>query len=257
MNTPTPQIIPTLDQIERMTPEAAHTAYCEGGWITVQAADGVTASAPCRACRAERNREALERSLSEAGIGARYLRATWDDLEQRGPIAELAAVGARIRDVIASGHNAILAGPPGTGKTQAATLLLADAIRAGASARIVNLGHVGMLVRASYDRSGAGMSEADAVKALAGVDLLAIDDLGAGETGEMKVELRVLYFAAEARHNARRPTIITTNLPPPGAMRLVGARIANRLMPLEAFNFAHGKNFRTPDPASGTAWRPG
>lgn len=225
-------------------PVEAHE--CEQGWI-YDSGEAVR----CADCDAADERAWLATRLTHSGVAPRYLDVTWDDLELVDPLPAIKAVS--IRDVLASGHNAAFAGPPGTGKTQAAVLLARAAVNAGASAAIENIGRAAMRVRAGYDQPG-GETEADVVRRLSDVAFLVLDDVGAGEAGEGKLELRLLYFITEARQSARKPTVITTNLEPKGLRDFLGARVANRLMPLEVFAFTHGRNFRTP--TGGTVWRP-
>lgn len=219
---------------------------CEQGWTY----DSGQAER-CPDCDAADERAWLAARLTQSGVAPRYLDVTWDDLEMVDPLPAIKAVS--IRDVLESGHNAAFAGPPGTGKTQAAVLLARAAVNTGASAAIENIGRAAMRVRAGYDQPG-GETEADVVRRLSDVAFLVLDDVGAGEAGEGKLELRLLYFITEARQSARRPTVITTNLEPKGLRDFLGARVANRLMPLEVFAFTHGRNFRTP--TGGTVWRP-
>lgn len=206
----------------------------------------------CPICQAADQRAWLVRRLSEAGVASRYFDVEWDDLEMVEPLPDIRAASSRIVDILRSGHNAVFAGPPGSGKTQAAVLMARAALDAQAGVAIENIGRAAMRVRADYGNR-EGETEAHVVEKLSGVDFLVLDDVGAGEAGEGKLELRLLYFITEARQSARKSTVITTNLDAKGLREFLGARVANRLMPLEVFAFTHGRNFRTP--AGGTAWR--
>lgn len=219
---------------------------CEDGWVYDE-----HGARPCPTCAAKDAEASLTRALQLAGVGERYFAVTWDDLEMVEPLPALRTAAGSILGVIESGHNALFSGKPGAGKTQAAVLLLRAAIQAGRTAALENIGRAAMTVRAGYD--GEGVSEADLVNRLSRVDLLVLDDIGAGEAGEGKLEKRLLYFITEARQNARKPTILTSNLTGRELAGLLEERVVNRLMPLEVFNFAHGRNFRAP--AGGTKWR--
>lgn len=258
---------PLLSEVTRMSPREVHDRYCDQrdllDGVTMNALGGLSviddspdypphpAHLNCPWCEIKKNELAARAAVQASGIGPRYFDTTWADLELVEPLPAIKAASERITDVLAKGHNALFAGPPGTGKTQAATLLVKAAIHAGRTARLENIGHAAMQIRAGYD--GDGPTEDLITHRMSKVDLLVIDDVGAGEAGDGKIEKRVLYFVLEARQNARKATVLTSNLTAQRVSDFLGARIINRLMPLEVFNFAHGKNFRAPSGVN--AWR--
>ena len=74
--------------------------------------------------------------------------------------------------------------------------------------------------------------------------LLVIDDFGAGQSAEAKVEGRLLYFAMESRQNNLKSTIITSNLNAKDVASELGKRVVDRLEPYTLMAFTHGTNFR-------------
>lgn len=226
-------------------PEDRHSAECREGYLTVQ--DGrYEQLLPCPVCKQKTAEDAemmrVEQSIERSGIGKRYFALEWGDLELLDPLPRVKEGCDSIAQIIDAGHSLLLYGAPGGGKTVAAVLAVKSAIRAGRTARIENLGRLASEIRGGYN--GVGLSENEVVRELSGVDLLALDDIGAGETANAEVERRILYLIMEARQNAAKPTIVTTNLSQLELVGVVGARIMNRLQPLTALAFKHGKNFR-------------
>lgn len=215
---------------------------CSNGWLHQD-----TGSRRCPTCAARDAEDRLAQQIRSSGIGERYLAVEWEHLELVEPLGRIKA--APLAKILAAGHSAAFTGDPGSGKTQAAVLLAKSTIRLSRTARLANIGRLAMQVRAAYDRQD-GPTEAEVVEQLAGVDLLVLDDVGAGEAGAAQVESRLLYFVTEARQNARRSTIVTTNLTGERLKERLGDRILNRLMPLRIFAFTHGRNFRAPTGAS-------
>ena len=197
--------------------------------------------------------EAFIKELRHNGVPERYLAVEWDDLEMVDPLPDIRAGCERIRDIIKAGHSLILCGPAGTGKTQAAMLIARAAVKQHCRVRVANVGRLASRIRAAY--SDDSTTEEYETRELERADLLVLDDVGAGESGEAKVERRLLYFVLEARQNARRPTVVTTNLTATALKEFLGDRLMNRLMPAEVVNFKHGRNFRRPTAA--TLWAPG
>jgi DNA replication protein DnaC len=244
----------TYQEVARLVAEHGahfvHEAHCDGvGAIRPWTGEWQYDVRPiqCPWCLERR----FAKMVDNAGVPERYAQKDWADLVMVDPLPLVKASCARIADVLASGHNLVMAGPPGSGKTQSAAMLVNAAIRTGHSAVFANLGRTAMEIRSSYDTPG-GTTERDETQRLARTDLLILDDVGAGEAAEGKVERRLLYFVTEERQNKKRSTVITTNLSAAELKSLVGLRIINRLMPLEVLNFTHGRNFRLPEGA--TMW---
>jgi len=225
-------------------PESDHV--CSDGMIENEEGQWVV----CPICQARKAEAMLKRRLQNAGIAERYLEIEWDDLEMVPPLPKIRRVAEKVGDLIQRGESAVFTGPVGSGKTQSALLLIKAAVRAGYEARVVNIGRLGVEVRSTWN-GGKGISENEAIRLMSAPDLLLLDDVGAGETRNAELERRLLYLALEARNQAQRPTLITTNLPVgakstrSGSLeQYLGGRIWDRLKPVVVLAFKHGKNFR-------------
>lgn len=205
----------------------------------------------CEECHTTAEATRIEHEIRTAGVGERYWTITWTDLELVEPFPQIRVAANQISSVLDAGDHLLLSGPPSSGKTQAAVLLIRAALEAHRSARLVNLGRAAMEIRAAY-KTDAGPTEDQVVQAASRPDLLVIDDLGAGETGAATLEQRILYLVLEERQNKRRSTVVTTNLAPTEIAERLGQRLLGRLQPLSTMQFRHGKNFRRP--SGKTAW---
>lgn len=125
------------------------------------------------------------------------------------------------------GLNLTLIGPRGTGKTQAATLLCAEAARAGHTALRLDWGRFARRVRASY--SDASLPHEDRqVEAAVAPALLLLDDVGAADRATDHNE-RLLTAVIGERHDRGRPTLLTANLGRAELERHLGPRAFDRL----------------------------
>lgn len=237
----------TPEEISTFDGDTSHHE-CDDGWLYTDAGDAIR----CPTCQAASDAQGALDRIKRAGIGDRYVNTTWDTLDMVEPLPALKAASDQITRILAKGDHLLLTGPPGSGKTQAAVLLAKDAINDGHGVHFLNLGRTAMEIRAAY-KTDNGPTEAQIVNLCSTVDLLIVDDLGAGESGNAAIEQRLLYLILETRQNERRSTVLTTNLTPKEVSDRLGARLIGRLQPLEVMAFRHGRNFRRPEGA--TAWR--
>ena len=112
----------------------------------------------------------------------------------------------------------------GTGKTTLAMLVSRAALQAGRSVAIYSLPRLLNLMRESIDSTTASF---DLLDRLAAVDLLHIDDLGAEHQTDWVLEQ--LYSIVNARYEARRAILATTNLTPEELSEQIGPRTVSRL----------------------------
>ena len=116
-------------------------------------------------------------------------------------------------------------GDVGTGKTTLAMLVSKAALDAGRTVAIYSLPRLLGLLRESIESEGGLV---DFLDRLAAVDLLHIDDLGAENRTDWVLEQ--LYSIVNARYEAERAIVATTNLMPDEAAEQLGARTVSRLV---------------------------
>lgn len=108
----------------------------------------------------------------------------------------------------------VLLGPRGTGKTQAAAMLVDAVLRAGESAQLVSWSAWWSRVKGSYGNDGSGESEDSLRKALLRPALVALDDVGSGLDVNSPHAWALFEGVVADRYDRGRPTVITTNLTP-------------------------------------------
>jgi len=201
---------------------------CDGGGFLI---DEQSNTARDCACRAARIASARTRSLA-GRIPRRYRGVSFD----RPPVSDLARTAPdQIRTVrryvqqvaqnLDAGKGLWIQGDVGTGKTTLAMLVSKAALDAGRSVAIYSLPRLLNLLRESMD-SEAGM--VDFMDRLTAVDLLHLDDLGAENQTDWVLEQ--LYSIVNARYEAERAIIATTNLMPDELSERLGARTVSRLV---------------------------
>ena len=121
-----------------------------------------------------------------------------------------------------------LIGPPGTGKSLLAAMILNELIlTAGLSCRYVKISRdFFQQLRATFNND-SGSSTETVFNDIARQDILVIDDFGIQSDSEW--EQRMLYDLVDARYEAELPTIITSNIDLDAVKNLFKGRIYSRL----------------------------
>jgi DNA replication protein DnaC len=203
-------------------------SVCDGSGFLI---DEATNTASDCACRAARIASARTRSLA-GRIPRRYQGVSFD----RPPVSDIARTAPeQIRSVrryvyaidenIDAGRGLWIQGSVGTGKTTLAMLVSKAALDAGRSVAIYSLPRLLNLLRESIDSEGGLL---DLLDRLTAVDLLHIDDLGAENRTDWVLEQ--LYSIVNARYEAERPIVATTNLMPDELSERLGPRTVSRLV---------------------------
>jgi DNA replication protein DnaC len=207
---------------------ACPLGVCDGGGFVIDEATNTASDCGCRAARI-----AGARTRSLAGrIPRRYQGVSFDrppvsDIARTAPeqIREVRRYVRQIEENIDGGRGLWIAGSVGTGKTTLAMLVSKSALDAGRSVAIYSLPRLLNLLRESMDTDGGLIGFLDR---LAQVDLLHIDDLGAENPTDWVLEQ--LYSIVNARYEAERAIVATTNLMPEKLSERLGPRTVSRFV---------------------------
>lgn len=133
-----------------------------------------------------------------------------------------------ITERLAEGEGMWLMGDVGTGKTTLAMLVSKAAVEAERAVAIYSLPRLLARIRRTYDAEAGEQSYLEFVERLTSVDLLHIDDLGAEKRSDWVLEQ--LYAIVNARYEAQRSIVVTTNLDQVALEEQIGPRTVSRLV---------------------------
>jgi DNA replication protein DnaC len=201
---------------------------CDGSGFIV---DEETNTASDCECRAGRIAGAQTRSLA-ARIPRRYQGVSFErppvsDIAKSAPdqVASVRRYVTNIEENLDRGRGLWIQGDVGTGKTTLAMLVSKAALKAGRSVAIYSLPRLLNLLREAMDSPEGKL---DFLDRLTAVDLLHLDDLGAENRTDWVLEQ--LYSIVNARYEAERAIVATTNLMPDDLAERLGARTVSRLV---------------------------
>lgn len=218
---------------------------CDQGFITIEEAQpGVAAlTRPCPACAARNAKKASRATLKAAGLTETIYDRTWDSLDLSHESWQLALGFAQEIDALIKDRTGLIfVGDYGRGKTQAATLTLAEAAAAGYHVERVKWGAFVRRVRSTYNRESK-LQEDDLIRALVAPDLLLLDDVGAADKHTEHNE-RLLTAVIDERYDQGRPIILTTNLGRAELEEHLGGRAFDRLWNNSETILFTGPNYR-------------
>jgi DNA replication protein DnaC len=183
---------------------------------------------PCR-CREQLVARGRARSLS-AVIPRKYRGVSFD----RPPVSAIHEPLVRpvrqfvrqLDERLAAGRGLWFEGSVGTGKTTLAMLVSKSALEAGRTVAIYSLPRLLAEIRQTFE-SGVPGAYVDFLQRLEDVDLLHVDDVGAERTSPWVLEQ--LYAIVNARYEAERSIVITTNLDRDELVAQITERTVSRL----------------------------
>jgi len=207
--------------------QACPLGRCDGSGFVIDEETNTAADCGCRRTRiAAAHTRRLAGRIPKRYQGVSFGRPPVSDLARTAP-DQVAAVRAFVRSVdtnVDAGRGLWIYGDVGTGKTTLAMLVSKAALEAGRSVAIYSLPRLLSLLRESMDTQGGLLEFMDR---LAAVDLLHIDDLGAENQTEWVLEQ--LYSIVNARYEACKAILATTNLEPDQLIDRLGERTVSRM----------------------------
>jgi DNA replication protein DnaC len=223
-----PADLSLLAPVARQREQRCALGVCDGSGFLID--EETNTASDCR-CRGARIAGARTRSLA-GRIPRRYQGVSFE----RPPVSDIARSAPdqvesvrryvlRIEHNLDRGRGLWIQGDVGTGKTTLAMLVSKAALQVGRSVAIYSLPRLLNLLREAMDsREG----KLDFLDRLTAVDLLHLDDLGAENRTDWVLEQ--LYSIVNARYEAERAIVATTNLMPDELAERLGARTVSRLV---------------------------
>ena len=225
---------PRVVDLGSRMPTGAHGAdscplgACDGSGFVVDEAMNTASDCGCRAGRiAKAQAKSLAGRIPNRYQGVSFDRPPVSDIARSAP-DQIQSVRRYVREIeqnLGCGRGLWIQGDVGTGKTTLAMLVSKAALDAGHSVAIYSLPRLLNLLREAMDSEEGKL---DFLDRLTAVDLLHIDDLGAEHRTDWVLEQ--LYSIVNARYEAERAIVATTNLMPDELSERLGARTVSRLV---------------------------
>ena len=218
----------TLTLLASRNPDGCPLGKCDGSGFLVDEETNTASDCRCRSRIIAKARvKSLEGRIPRKYQGVSFERAPVTDISRTAPhqIEMVRRYTRRIERNLDEGKGLWFQGDIGTGKTTLAMLVSKTALDAGRSVAIYSLPRLLNLLREAIDSPDGKL---DLIDRLTAVDLLHIDDLGAENRTDWVLEQ--LYSIVNARYEAEKAIIATTNLMPDELSERLGARTVSRLV---------------------------
>lgn len=160
--------------------------------------------------------------IAGASLGAEFADACIDTLSVHAGIQEAWSYLSQL--IGGAGISVALIGPCGTGKTRMLATVLHECETKWPEKRYV---YWPLPKFVAARRAAIGGDRMDPAEGCIKADICVLDDLGAEKASDWGLE--GLYRVIDERRNARRITLIASNLEPKGLQEVYGARIVSRL----------------------------
>lgn len=186
----------------------------------------------------------LHRYLLNAGIGLRYQRVSWIDLDQQVPQAVQQAIMEYAEEAdhyVIAGLGMILWGDKGTGKTLLATLLLKTLLAAGHDGYFTQFNE---MIDAYTDTWRNNDEKRWFTRRMRNATLLVVDDIGKEHKGRVDMVESMFDQVIRARVANAKPTIITTNYTPDQMLSGYGGGVMSLLAESCFDHHVTGPDFR-------------
>jgi DNA replication protein DnaC len=188
--------------------------------------------AAIRAENAARRQRQIQEALRTAGVGARFLAATFDNCEKASAsnpqtVARMRRWAEHFEAVKRHGANRVILGPVGTGKTWLAAATLSAVAAQGYTVAYLREDALLAHLRRAFGVK-AELSDAQALGDLVRPDLLCIDEAGKG-IGDPDKRRAQLGAVIDARYHAMRPVLMLSNFNHDALSRHLGRDAWDRL----------------------------